>query len=70
MCLFWRKKSSFPQNQQANFNQTWYKSFLGKGYLRLYNQRSSSKGEIITKIWLGLLKIFLSIKAQIDKKAS
>jgi hypothetical protein len=34
------------QNQQANFNQTWYKLSLGEGDLVLfkYRARSSSKG--------------------------
>jgi hypothetical protein len=39
-------KKNLLQNQQANFNQTWYKSSLGKGNSKLYKlrARSSSKG--------------------------
>jgi hypothetical protein len=29
LCLCWEK--NLLQNQQANFNQSWYKSYLGKG---------------------------------------
>jgi hypothetical protein len=34
------------QNQQANFNQAWYKSSLGKGDSKLFklSAKSSSKG--------------------------
>jgi hypothetical protein len=40
------KKKTLLQNQQANFNQTWYKSSYGKGNSKLYKSkaRSSSKG--------------------------
>jgi hypothetical protein len=40
------------QNKLANFNETWYKSSLGKGSSKLYKSRAraSSKGEIITKM--------------------
>jgi hypothetical protein len=39
------------QNQQANFNQTWYKSPLGKQNLGLYKSRArfSSKGKQLQK---------------------
>jgi hypothetical protein len=45
-CVYCGEKKSFLQNQQANFNQTWYKFFLGKSDLRFYKSkvRSSSKG--------------------------
>jgi hypothetical protein len=45
MCLYW-KKNLLLQNQLANFNQTWYKSFLNKGYSKLFKlrARSFSKG--------------------------
>jgi hypothetical protein len=35
------EKNLLLQNQQANFNQTWYKSFLGKGYSKLFKLRAS-----------------------------
>jgi hypothetical protein len=40
------EKKSFLQNQQANIDQTWYKSPSGKGNVKLYisRARSSSKG--------------------------
>jgi hypothetical protein len=43
MCLYWKKY--LLQNQQGNFNQTWYKSSLGKGDSRSLelSPRSSSK---------------------------
>jgi hypothetical protein len=47
------------QNQQANFNQTWYKLSFGKGNSKLFKlrARSSSKGEINTKMqkWGGVI---------------
>jgi hypothetical protein len=33
---------SLLQNQKVNFNQTWYKWFLGKGNLKLYKSRARS----------------------------
>jgi hypothetical protein len=30
------QKSLLLQNQQTNFNETWYKSFLGKGNSKLF----------------------------------
>jgi hypothetical protein len=44
-------KNLFLQNQQANFNPTWYKSIKGQ---------VAFKGEIITKIVRGHLKIVFS----------
>jgi hypothetical protein len=48
------------QNQQANFNQTWYKSSLGNGNSELFTSKGQVlfKGEIITEIGWGHLKIF------------
>ena len=39
------EKNLLLQNQQANFNQTWHKSFLGKGDSKL----SKGKGLLISK---------------------
>jgi hypothetical protein len=60
ICLY--RKKNLLLNQQANFNQTWYKSSLGKGNSKLYKlrARSFSKREIITKMGWGHLKIFFS----------
>jgi hypothetical protein len=43
-------------NQQANFNQTWYISSLGKGNSKLFKlrARSSSKGRWLQKFKIGL----------------
>jgi hypothetical protein len=44
-------KTNLLQNQQASFNQTWYKSSLGKGISKLYNLIKDQllfKGEVIT----------------------
>jgi hypothetical protein len=30
---------NFLQNEQAKFNQTWYKLSLGEGYLRFFKER-------------------------------
>jgi hypothetical protein len=50
------------QNQQANFNQTWYNLFLGKGNSKLFKlrARSSSKKPLqkIKKMRWGHLKLF------------
>jgi hypothetical protein len=57
--VFILKKNPLLQNQQANINQTWYKSSLGKGNSKLYNSRarSFSRGEIIAKMqkWGGVI---------------
>jgi hypothetical protein len=33
------------QNQQANFNQTWYISFLGKGNSKFFKLRARSSSK-------------------------
>jgi hypothetical protein len=38
------------QNQQTNFNQTWYKSSLGKGNFLQIKGQILFKGEILTKM--------------------
>jgi hypothetical protein len=52
-------KNLLFQNQQANFNQTWYKSSLGIGDSKLFKIRGQVlfKGEIITKLqkWGGVI---------------
>ena len=40
ICLYWT--NLLLQNQQANFNQTWHKSSLGKGNSKLYKSRARS----------------------------
>jgi hypothetical protein len=35
-------KNLLLQNQQANFNKTWYKLSLGKGNSKLYKSRARS----------------------------
>jgi hypothetical protein len=40
------------QNQHANFNETWYKLFLGKGNSKLFKNHKNAK------IGRGHLKIF------------
>jgi hypothetical protein len=59
------KKKNLLQNQQANFNQTWYKLSLGKGNSKIVHIKGQVlfKGEIIIKMqkWGGVhLKISLS----------
>jgi hypothetical protein len=50
------------QNQQANFNQTWYKSSLGKGNFKCSNIRPGplQRGDNYknAKMGWGYLKIF------------
>jgi hypothetical protein len=56
------------QNQQANFNQTWYKSSLGKENLKLYKSRavSLSKGRYLQtcKNGVGSFKSLLTTKTE------
>jgi hypothetical protein len=46
------------QNQRAKFNQTWYKLSLGIIWFLQIKGQVLIKGEIITKIGWGHLKIF------------
>jgi hypothetical protein len=49
------------QNQQVNFNQTWYKSSLSKGKFKIFQIKGQVlfKGEINAKMGWSHLKIFL-----------
>jgi hypothetical protein len=40
ICVYIEK--NLLQNQQANFNKTWYTSSLGKGNSKLYKSRARS----------------------------
>jgi hypothetical protein len=50
--VFLLKNSLLLQTQQANFNQTWFKSSLSKGNIKivLIKGQVLFKGEIITKM--------------------
>jgi hypothetical protein len=56
------------KNQQANYNQTWHKSSLGKGKFnsKLFKIKGQIvfKGEIITKMGWVHLKIFRTTEPQ------
>jgi hypothetical protein len=69
--VFVLEKKSFTQNQQANFNQTWYKSSPSERNLELYKSRArfSSKRDNHknSKVLLSHLKVFLSIINNLEK---
>jgi hypothetical protein len=61
--VFFIEKNLPLQNQQVNFNQTWYKSSLGKGILNCTNKAPGplQKGDNNknAKNWRSLKKNFL-----------
>jgi hypothetical protein len=62
--MFILKKNLLFQNQQANFNQTWHKSSLGKVNSRFSNKGPGplQRGDNLKNVKVGWdhLKIFLS----------
>jgi hypothetical protein len=60
-CVYNLEKNLLLQNQQANFNPSWYQSSLGEWDSELFKYIKDQflfKGEIITKMGWGHIKIF------------
>jgi hypothetical protein len=63
-CVYIEKKKHL-QNQQANFNQTWYKPSLGEENKNLLNEgQVQVQVEIITKMqrWVEAIEFFLLLE--------
>jgi hypothetical protein len=56
--MFILKKNLLLQNQQSNFNQTWYKSSLGKGNNKGPGPLQRGDNHKNAKMGWGHLKIF------------